>query len=75
MPTVTEKSYNSINELALENAVVQLVGAVAALAQVVDRFVDDRAQELGKQEHEQLLNMLVTVKHDLDRVLDHCRDD
>ena len=75
MPTVTEKSYNSINELALENAVVQLVGAVAALAQVVDRLVDDRAQELGKQEHEQLLDMLVTVKHDLDRVLDHFRDD
>jgi len=75
MPTITEKSYDSINELALENAVVQLVGAVATLAQVVDRLVDNRAHELGTQEHEQLLDMLITVKRDLDRVLDHFQDE
>ena len=75
MPTVTERSYESINELALENAVVRLVGAVAALAQVVDRLVDNRAHELGKQEHEQLLDLLVAVKRDLDGVLDHFRDE
>jgi hypothetical protein len=75
MPTITEKSYESINELALENAVVQLVGAVAGLAQVVDRLVETRADDLGKQEHEQLLHMLVKVKLDLDRVLDRFRDE
>lgn len=75
MPTVTEKSYDSINEIALENAVVQLVGAVATLAQVVDRLVDNRADTLDEQEHEHLLDMLVTVKRDLDRVLDHFRDE
>ena len=75
MPSVTEKSYESINELALENAVVQLVGAVAGLAQVVDRLVEHRAAELDKEEHEQLLRMLVKVKRDLDRVLDHFRDE
>ena len=75
MPTVTEKPYENINELALENAVVQLVGAVAGLAQVVDRLVEHRATELGRGEHEQLLRMLVKVKRDLDRVLDHFRDE
>jgi len=75
MPIVTEKHYESVHELALENAVVQLVGAVAGLAQVVDRLVESRADELGKQEHEQLLSTLAKVKLDLDRVLDHFRDE
>lgn len=75
MPVVTEKHYESINELALENAVVRLVGAVAGLAQVVDRLVENRADELAKQEHEQLHHMLAKVKLDLDRVLDHFRDE
>jgi hypothetical protein len=75
MPTLTETSYESGNAFMLENVVVQLVGAVAGLAHVVDRVVEAHADELGKHEHEQLVRTLVKVKHDLDRVLDQFEDE